>query len=90
MDEYKDYLYASRPYMRAPSFNIGDVSRQVLLRREKKCQSFGWYLNEVAYDLTSNYPLPPKLVVTGEVRDIGLMLNIHFGIVYPAVKKSKF
>ncbi|XP_033626031.1 N-acetylgalactosaminyltransferase 7-like [Asterias rubens] len=70
MDEYKDYLYASRPYMRAPSFNIGDVSRQVLLRREKKCQSFGWYLNEVAYDLTSNYPLPPKLVVTGEIRGL--------------------
>ncbi len=86
MDEYKDYLYASRPYMRAPSFNLGDVSKLVLLRREKKCQSFEWYLSEVAYDLTSNYPLPPKLVVTGEVRYRSSRINI--GPVYPVDKRK--
>ncbi|XP_022083063.1 N-acetylgalactosaminyltransferase 7-like [Acanthaster planci] len=68
LDDYKDYLYASRPHMRAPSFNIGDLSRQAAFRRERKCHSFGWFLKEVAYDLLSNFPPPPKLVVTGEIR----------------------
>lgn len=64
-DEYKDYFYASRPESRALPY--GDISELKKFREDHNCKSFKWFMEEIAYDITSHYPLPPKNVDWGEV-----------------------
>ena len=64
-DEYKDYFYASRPESKALAY--GDISELKKFREDHNCKSFKWFMEEIAYDITSHYPLPPKNVDWGEV-----------------------
>ena len=64
-DEYKDYFYASRPESKALPY--GDISELKKFREDHNCKSFKWFMEEIAYDITSHYPLPPKNVDWGEV-----------------------
>ncbi|KAM9082970.1 N-acetylgalactosaminyltransferase 7 isoform 4-T4 [Megaptera novaeangliae] len=65
-DEYKDYFYASRPESKALPY--GDISELKKFREDHNCKSFKWFMEEIAYDITSHYPLPPKNVEWGEIR----------------------
>ncbi|KFO30850.1 N-acetylgalactosaminyltransferase 7 [Fukomys damarensis] len=65
-DEYKDYFYASRPESKALLY--GDISELKKFREDHNCKSFKWFMEEIAYDITSHYPLPPKNVDWGEIR----------------------
>ncbi|XP_074849122.1 N-acetylgalactosaminyltransferase 7 isoform X3 [Carettochelys insculpta] len=65
-DEYKDYFYASRPETKALPY--GDISELKKFREDHNCKSFKWFMEEIAYDITSHYPLPPKNVDWGEIR----------------------
>nr|XP_019588809.1 PREDICTED: N-acetylgalactosaminyltransferase 7 isoform X3 [Rhinolophus sinicus] len=65
-DEYKDYFYASRPESRALPY--GDISELKKFREDHNCKSFKWFMEEIAYDITLHYPLPPKNVEWGEIR----------------------
>ncbi|KAH0616099.1 hypothetical protein JD844_026949, partial [Phrynosoma platyrhinos] len=65
-DEYKDYFYASRPETKALAY--GDISDLKKFREDHRCKSFKWFMEEIAYDITSHYPLPPKNVEWGEIR----------------------
>ncbi|XP_041115390.1 N-acetylgalactosaminyltransferase 7-like isoform X1 [Polyodon spathula] len=65
-DEYKDYFYASRPETSALAY--GDISELKKFREEHKCKSFKWFMEEIAYDISAHYPLPPKNVDWGEIR----------------------
>ncbi|XP_030047405.1 N-acetylgalactosaminyltransferase 7 isoform X1 [Microcaecilia unicolor] len=67
-DEYKDYFYASRPETKALAY--GDISSLKKFREDHNCKSFKWFMEEIAYDITSHYPLPPKNVEWGEVRGL--------------------
>uniref|UniRef100_A0A5F8G649 Galactosyltransferase C-terminal domain-containing protein n=1 Tax=Monodelphis domestica TaxID=13616 RepID=A0A5F8G649_MONDO len=65
-DGYKDYFYASRPESKALPY--GDISELKKFREDHNCKSFKWFMEEIAYDIISHYPLPPKNVEWGEVR----------------------
>ncbi|XP_038661721.1 N-acetylgalactosaminyltransferase 7 isoform X2 [Scyliorhinus canicula] len=65
-DEYADYFYASRPETKAMAY--GDISELKKFREEHNCKSFKWFMEEIAYDIPSNYPLPAKNVEWGEIR----------------------
>uniref|UniRef100_A0A8C6YWG7 Polypeptide N-acetylgalactosaminyltransferase n=2 Tax=Nothoprocta perdicaria TaxID=30464 RepID=A0A8C6YWG7_NOTPE len=65
-DEYKDYFYASRPETKALPY--GDISELKKFREDHNCKSFKWFMEEIAYDITTYYPLPPKNVEWGEIR----------------------
>uniref|UniRef100_A0A6I8NNL0 Polypeptide N-acetylgalactosaminyltransferase n=1 Tax=Ornithorhynchus anatinus TaxID=9258 RepID=A0A6I8NNL0_ORNAN len=65
-DDYKDYFYASRPETKALPY--GDISELKKFREDHNCKSFKWFMEEIAYDITSHYPLPPKNVEWGEIR----------------------
>nr|XP_058927060.1 N-acetylgalactosaminyltransferase 7 isoform X3 [Kogia breviceps] len=65
-DEYKDYFYASRPESKALPY--GDISELKKFREDHNCKSFKWFMEEIAYDITAHYPLPPKNVDWGEIR----------------------
>nr|XP_015201277.1 PREDICTED: N-acetylgalactosaminyltransferase 7 isoform X2 [Lepisosteus oculatus] len=65
-DEYRDYFYASRPETQTLAY--GDISQLKKFREERNCKSFKWFMEEIAYDIPSHYPLPPKNVEWGEIR----------------------
>ncbi|XP_075412988.1 N-acetylgalactosaminyltransferase 7 isoform X1 [Tenrec ecaudatus] len=67
-DEYKDYFYASRPESKALPY--GDISELKKFREDHNCKSFKWFMEEIAYDITAHYPLPPKNVDWGEIRGL--------------------
>ncbi|XP_072031064.1 N-acetylgalactosaminyltransferase 7-like [Amphiura filiformis] len=68
MDEYRDYVYISRPRLQADNINIGDIKPQLMFRQEKQCKDFNWYMQEIAYDVQQHFPLPPLSVQFGEIR----------------------
>ncbi|ELW67729.1 N-acetylgalactosaminyltransferase 7 [Tupaia chinensis] len=67
-DEYKDYFYASRPESKALPY--GDISELKKFREDHNCKSFKWFMEEIAYDITSHYPLPPRNIDWGEIRGL--------------------
>ncbi|GAB1293174.1 N-acetylgalactosaminyltransferase 7 [Apodemus speciosus] len=67
-DEYKDYFYASRPESKALPY--GDISELKKFREDHNCKSFKWFMEEIAYDITAHYPLPPRNVDWGEIRGL--------------------
>ncbi|KAM8940306.1 N-acetylgalactosaminyltransferase 7 isoform 3-T3 [Pelodytes ibericus] len=67
-DEYRDYFYASRPETKALAY--GDISELKKFREDHNCKSFKWFMEEIAYDIPSHYPLPPKNVEWGEIRGL--------------------
>jgi hypothetical protein len=65
MDEYKEYYYIRSP--EAGKLPIGDISKQIELKNRLQCKSFKWFMEEVAYDLLTRFPVLPKNKVWGEV-----------------------
>jgi len=58
-EEYKEYFYTREPLARL--IDMGDISEQLRLKKEKNCKSFDWFMKEIAYDVLDKYPrLPPN------------------------------
>ncbi|XP_045137958.1 putative polypeptide N-acetylgalactosaminyltransferase 10 isoform X1 [Portunus trituberculatus] len=69
MDEYAEYLYKRRPSYR--SIDPGDLTQQRAIRMQLKCQSFSWFMKEVAFDLTKVYPpVEPPDYAAGKVQNV--------------------
>ncbi|XP_074650192.1 uncharacterized protein LOC141905265, partial [Tubulanus polymorphus] len=45
LDEYKEIFYRKRGHLRGQNF--GDVTARKLLRKQLKCKSFSWYLDNI-------------------------------------------
>ncbi|VDM62720.1 unnamed protein product [Angiostrongylus costaricensis] len=67
MDEYEQYYFIREP--QALHVDPGDLSVQFALKKRLHCKSFKWYMENVAYDVLSHYPFPPKNKVWGEARN---------------------
>ncbi|XP_077997359.1 N-acetylgalactosaminyltransferase 7-like isoform X2 [Glandiceps talaboti] len=72
LDDYKKYFYASQPGLIGKY--RGDISAQVEFRKKKCPKSFQWFMDEVAYDLIENYPLPAPNKYWGEVKSVGTVM----------------
>lgn len=69
MDEYKEYLYKRRPHYR--SIDPGDLTEQRAVRERLHCNSFKWFMEEVAFDLPKKYPpVEPPNFAYGEIRNV--------------------
>ncbi|KAF6025292.1 GALNT7 [Bugula neritina] len=56
-DEYKEYFYTREPSVRG--YDIGDISKQLAFKKEHKCKSFKWFMNNIAYEVFDRFPPPP-------------------------------
>ena len=45
MDEYKELFYLHRPDLKA--YNLGDLNNRLNFRKELKCKSFTWFLENI-------------------------------------------
>ena len=68
-DEYKEYFYTREPLARL--IDMGDISEQLKLKKDKKCKSFDWFMTEVAYDVFDKYPRLPPNAYWGQVANAG-------------------
>ncbi|XP_078038218.1 N-acetylgalactosaminyltransferase 7 [Augochlora pura] len=67
-DKYKEFFYTREPLAR--QLDHGDISEQLAFKKRKKCKSFQWYMENVAYDVFDKFPeLPPNLY-WGELQNI--------------------
>jgi len=68
-DDYKEFFYTREPLARF--VDMGDITEQLKLKKDKNCKSFDWFMNEVAYDVFEKYPKLPPNKFWGEVRNQG-------------------
>lgn len=67
MDDYDKYYFIREP--QAKYRQPGDISEQLALRKRLNCKSFEWFMNNVAYDVFNDFPLPPENDVWGEAKN---------------------
>jgi len=70
LDEYAEYLYRREPPLRY--HEAGDLSAQKKFRDSHRCQSFKWFMDNVAYDVEVKYPLPSENFFWGEIVQEGV------------------
>lgn len=73
MDEYKKYLYIRQPLL-YPKLDAGDLSKQKALRKRLRCNSFKWFMENVAFDLVKKYPLEEPSFAYGGIKHLGTNL----------------
>uniref|UniRef100_A0A4W4FUE5 Polypeptide N-acetylgalactosaminyltransferase n=1 Tax=Electrophorus electricus TaxID=8005 RepID=A0A4W4FUE5_ELEEL len=78
MDEYAEYVYQRRPEYR--HLSAGDVTAQKELRSRLNCESFKWFMTEVAWDLPKHYPPvePPARSMGRGLSALHCHLSKHF------------
>ncbi|KOB78905.1 putative n-acetylgalactosaminyltransferase, partial [Operophtera brumata] len=65
--EHKEFFYTREPMARY--LDMGDISDQVALKDNLQCHNFGWYMENVAYDVYDKFPKLPKNVHWGMVKN---------------------
>lgn len=60
-DEYRNYLYQIIPSLK--EIEPGEITDRIKLRRELKCKSFKWYLDNIFPEA----PLPRNFLYVGRV-----------------------
>uniref|UniRef100_A0A0K0E3P2 Polypeptide N-acetylgalactosaminyltransferase n=1 Tax=Strongyloides stercoralis TaxID=6248 RepID=A0A0K0E3P2_STRER len=68
MGDYEKYYMIREPS--AQRRDPGDISEQIALRERLQCKDFHWYMENIAYDLTEDFPLLPPNDVWGEAKNI--------------------
>lgn len=78
MDDYKKYVYERNPEV-YKSADAGQLAARRTLRKELRCQSFDWYMHNVANDVLENFPpIEPPPLASGSIRNVGFPeLCIH-------------
>ncbi|XP_071951466.1 polypeptide N-acetylgalactosaminyltransferase 10-like [Antedon mediterranea] len=85
MDDWKQYFYDRRPYLKGKSF--GDITDQLNLKKRLNCHNFTWFMENIAPDILKYYPpVEPKNAAEGQVRSVAsdMCLTVNMG------RKSEF
>nr|XP_012146101.1 PREDICTED: N-acetylgalactosaminyltransferase 7 isoform X4 [Megachile rotundata] len=67
-DKYKEFFYTREPL--AQLLDHGDISEQLAFKKRKRCKSFQWYMENVAYDVFDKFPELPPNIHWGELRNV--------------------
>ena len=68
-DEYKEFFYTREPLARF--VDMGDITEQLQMKKDKNCKSFDWFMKEIAYDVFDKYPKLPPNKFWGELKNLG-------------------
>jgi len=64
--EFQKFFYTREPALQG--FNYGNITKQLAFKKENKCKSFKWFMDNIAYDVYEDYPKPPPNKAWGEIR----------------------
>ncbi|XP_029677921.1 N-acetylgalactosaminyltransferase 7 isoform X2 [Formica exsecta] len=67
-EKHKEFFYTREPLARL--LDHGDISEQLAFKERKKCKSFQWYMDNVAYDVLDKFPELPPNIHWGELRNV--------------------
>ncbi|EZA52256.1 N-acetylgalactosaminyltransferase 7 isoform X1 [Ooceraea biroi] len=67
-EKYKEFFYTREPLARL--LDHGDITEQLLFKERKRCKSFQWYMDNVAYDVLDKFPELPPNIHWGELRNV--------------------
>lgn len=67
-ERYKEFFYTREPLARL--LDHGDITEQLLFKERKRCKSFQWYMDNVAYDVLDKFPELPPNIHWGELRSV--------------------
>ncbi|XP_043286848.1 N-acetylgalactosaminyltransferase 7 isoform X2 [Venturia canescens] len=65
-EKHKEFFYTREPLARL--LDHGDITEQLAFKERKKCKSFQWYMDNVAYDVLDKFPELPRNLHWGELR----------------------
>lgn len=83
-DKHKEFFYTREPL--AQLLDHGDISEQLEFKRRKRCKSFQWYMENVAYDVFDKFPeLPPNIHWGEVIIAISIAYNFLCSCVFPRV-----
>ncbi|KAG5308303.1 GALT7 acetylgalactosaminyltransferase, partial [Acromyrmex insinuator] len=66
-EKHKEFFYTREPLARL--LDHGDISEQLAFKKRKKCKSFQWFVDNVAYDVLDKFPELPPNIHWGELRN---------------------
>ncbi|KAG5327074.1 GALT7 acetylgalactosaminyltransferase, partial [Pseudoatta argentina] len=66
-EKHKEFFYTREPLARL--LDHGDISEQLAFKKRKKCKSFQWFIDNVAYDVLDKFPELPPNIHWGELRN---------------------
>ncbi|XP_025103406.1 N-acetylgalactosaminyltransferase 7-like [Pomacea canaliculata] len=67
LEEFREYFYIREPMVQG--YPIGNISTQLLFKKEHNCKSFKWFMDNVAYEVYDLYPLPPPNKAWGQFKE---------------------
>lgn len=86
-DEYKDVVY-NRNIKRFSKIDAGDLTKQHEVRKNLKCKSFKYFLNEIMPDMLTRYPIGFKdipVFASGQIKSVS-----HKDKCIDSLSKSEF
>ena len=73
-DEFKEYFYTREPSVRG--YPVGDLSKQLKFKKDHKCKSFKWFMDNIAYEVYDKFPVLPPNKAWGEVRSFYIIIQL--------------
>ncbi|XP_034941917.1 N-acetylgalactosaminyltransferase 7 [Chelonus insularis] len=67
-EKHKEFFYTREPLARL--LDHGDISEQLKFKERKRCKSFQWYMDNIAYDVLDKFPELPRNLYWGELRSV--------------------
>lgn len=64
--EYRKYFYTREPSVEG--YPIGNITQQLEFKKDHKCKSFRWFLENVATEVYEKFPPPPPNKYWGEIK----------------------
>jgi polypeptide N-acetylgalactosaminyltransferase len=63
--EYQEYFYTREPTIRG--YPIGNLTMQIEFKKQHKCRSFKWFVENIAFEVLEKFPPPPPNIGWGEI-----------------------
>ncbi|KAG8038061.1 hypothetical protein G9C98_006386 [Cotesia typhae] len=67
-EKHKEFFYTREPLARL--LDHGDITEQLKFKERKKCKSFQWFMDNIAYDVLDKFPELPPNIHWGELRNV--------------------